>query len=107
MGLIIMIVNELNMSRSFSPIEQQKASSLGVTGSSGPKFSDTLNELIDDTNSLQKEADVLRDKFIKGEAVDLHDVMISAQKAKTSFELLMELRNKAIDLYRETLRMQV
>ncbi len=102
-----MIVNELNMGKGWSPVEQQKIGGLGISGSSGPKFSDTLNELIGDTNDLQKESAELRDRFIKGEPVDLHDVMISSQKAKTSFELLMELRNKAIDLYRETLRMQV
>ena len=30
--------------------------------------------------------------------------MISSQKAKTSFELLMELRNKALELYKEVSR---
>jgi flagellar hook-basal body complex protein FliE len=33
--------------------------------------------------------------------------MIAAEKAKTSFELLMELRNKTIEAYRELIRMQV
>ena len=33
--------------------------------------------------------------------------MITAEKAKTSFELLMELRNKGLDLYREVMRIQV
>jgi flagellar hook-basal body complex protein FliE len=33
--------------------------------------------------------------------------MIAAEKAKTSFDLLMEIRNKAIDAYREIMRMQV
>jgi flagellar hook-basal body complex protein FliE len=39
--------------------------------------------------------------------VDIHDVMIAAQKSKTAFQLLMELRNKGLDLYREVLRMQI
>lgn len=49
----------------------------------------------------------MSERFIKGEAVDLHDVMIAAEKAKTSFQLLMEMRNKALDLYREAMRIQV
>jgi len=44
---------------------------------------------------------------VKGEAVDLHDVMVAVEKAKTSFELLMEIRNKTVSAYQELMRMQV
>ena len=102
-----MVVNELELGKTWHPLQQQQAMQKGTENVKSEKFVDTLSELITDTNDLQKESAELRDAFIKGEPVDLHDVMISAQKAKTSFELLMELRNKALDLYRETLRMQV
>lgn len=102
-----MVVNELELGKSWNPLEQQKASGKNNVYQRNDKFVDTLKELITDTDDLQKEAAENRDKFIKGEPIDIHDVMISAQKAKTSFELLTELRNKALDLYRETLRMQV
>lgn len=71
------------------------------------KFSDTLSEFVGDVNSMQLESREKSEAFIKGEPVDIHDVMISAEKAKTSFELLMELRNKALELYKEVSRMQV
>lgn len=71
------------------------------------KFSDTLSEFVGDVNSMQLESKEKSEAFIKGEPVDIHDVMISAEKAKTSFELLMELRNKALELYKEVSRMQV
>ena len=71
------------------------------------KFSDTLSEFVGDVNSMQLESKQKSEAFIKGEPVDIHDVMISAEKAKTSFELLMELRNKALELYKEVSRMQV
>jgi len=45
--------------------------------------------------------------MVGGEAVDLHEVMVAVEKAKTSFDLLMEIRNKALDAYREIMRMQV
>ncbi len=102
-----MVVNELLQGQSWNPLIQQKNQTKGVEFERSEKFVDTLKELITDTNDLQVEAADARDRFIKGEPIDLHDVMISAQKAKTSFELLMELRNKGLDLYRETLRMQV
>jgi flagellar hook-basal body complex protein FliE len=45
--------------------------------------------------------------MVTGEATDLHGVMVAVEKARTSFDLLMEVRNKTIDVYRELMRMQV
>ena len=101
-----MIVNEMDPSRQFLPLVQQKTATQGVPAGE-TKFSDTLSEFIDDTNNLQVNAQEQTERLIKGEPVDIHDVMITAQKAKTSFQLLMELRNKGLDLYREVLRLQV
>ncbi len=46
-------------------------------------------------------------QMVVGQDVDLHDVMIAVEKAKTSFDLLMEVRNKTIDAYRELMRIQI
>jgi len=70
-------------------------------------FGDTLNQAIADVNSLQSEAGKAVEKMVSGESTDLHDVMIAVEKARTSFDLLMEIRNKTIDVYREIMRMQV
>ncbi|MFM8472932.1 MAG: flagellar hook-basal body complex protein FliE [Candidatus Kapaibacterium sp.] len=73
----------------------------------GPSFSETLKGFVDDVNTMQKDSAKQSERFLKGEAVDVHDVMIAAEKAKTTFQLLMELRNKALDVYKEALRVQV
>jgi flagellar hook-basal body complex protein FliE len=73
----------------------------------GVSFSDTLKQAIGDVNDLQAEAGKAVEQMVAGEAVDLHEVMIAAEKAKTSFDLLMEIRNKALDAYREIMRIQV
>jgi flagellar hook-basal body complex protein FliE len=70
-------------------------------------FGDTLNQAIADVNSLQSEAGKAVEKMVAGETTDLHEVMIAVEKARTSFDLLMEIRNKTIDVYREIMRMQV
>ncbi|RKY86908.1 flagellar hook-basal body complex protein FliE, partial [candidate division KSB1 bacterium] len=46
-------------------------------------------------------------KLLTGEIKDVHDVMVAVEKANTSFELMMEIRNKMLDAYREIMRMQV
>ena len=70
-------------------------------------FGETLQKAITDVNSLQSEAGKAVEKMVGGEDVDLHEVMIAVEKARTSFDLLMEIRNKTIDAYREIMRMQV
>jgi flagellar hook-basal body complex protein FliE len=70
-------------------------------------FGDTLNQAITDVNALQNEAGKAMNRMVSGEATDLHEVMIAVEKARTSFDLLMEVRNKALDAYREIMRMQV
>jgi flagellar hook-basal body complex protein FliE len=70
-------------------------------------FGETLTQAVKDVNSLQSEASSAVQRMVSGEETDLHNVMIAAEKAKTSFELLMEIRNKTIEAYREIMRMQV
>ncbi len=101
-----MITNELDATKQYLPKVQQKLMNNPVQ-TKDVTFADTVKSLIQDVNSQQVESAQSTEKLIKGEPVDIHDVMISAEKAKTSFELLMELRNKGLDLYQEVLRMQV
>jgi len=102
-----MITNEIELGKQYLPLIQQKVKGSGQDNQVSGKFTDTLKDLISDVNNIQKESADQNEKLIKGEPVDLHDVMITAEKAKTSFQLLMELRNKVLDLYREVGRIQV
>ena len=70
-------------------------------------FDDTLKEFVSDVNNLQTQAGDAVEKMATGEATDIHEVMVAVEKAKTSFELLMQLRNQTVDAYRELIRMQV
>jgi flagellar hook-basal body complex protein FliE len=74
---------------------------------SGASFGQTLSQAISDVNNLQTEAGKAVDSMVSGEGTDLHDVMIAVEKARTSFDLLMEIRNKTIDMYQEIMRIQV
>lgn len=70
-------------------------------------FGETLNNAVRDVNALHGEAGKAVQRMISGEETDIHNVMVAVEKAKTSFDLLMEIRNKTIDTYREIMRMQV
>ena len=42
-----------------------------------------------------------------GQSDDLHNLMINTQKAEMSLELFVQLRNKAVDAYKELLNMGI
>ncbi|EGG95031.1 hypothetical protein IMCC1989_1987 [gamma proteobacterium IMCC1989] len=42
-----------------------------------------------------------------GRADNLHHVMVSLSKAKLSFELAVEVRNKLLEGYQEIIKMQI
>jgi flagellar hook-basal body complex protein FliE len=74
---------------------------------SNGSFGDTLKEFINDVNDMQITAGDKTMKFATGEIKDLHEVMAAAEEAGISLMLLMELRNKALDGYKELMRTPV
>ncbi len=75
--------------------------------SNDPSFKDTLKEAIQQVNSLQEEAGEATKQFVTGEITDLHQVMVATEKARIALELMLEIRNKMVDAYKEIMRMQV
>ncbi len=70
-------------------------------------FSEALKNSMNDVNSIQKESDLATTKLANGQIDDLHQVMITAQKASISLQATVEIRNKAIEAYQEIMRMQI
>ncbi|MBA5851035.1 flagellar hook-basal body complex protein FliE [Clostridium sp. cel8] len=70
-------------------------------------FGNILKDKLSQVNSDQIKADESIDKFIKGDDVDIHDVMLDVQQAKMSLELAVQIRNKFIDAYEELNRTQI
>lgn len=66
-----------------------------------------FSELLDNVKKDQAEAAKLTSDFIEGKGVEIHEVMIAGEKAKTSLQLLLEIRNKTIDMYKELTRIQI
>ncbi|NUK29113.1 flagellar hook-basal body complex protein FliE [Parageobacillus sp. VR-IP] len=84
-----------NAAKQTRPIEAQK------------QFSAFLKEALHEVNKEQVQADRLTEKLVRGENVDLHQVMIASQKASISLQLALEIRNKVVEAYQEMMRMQI
>ena len=70
-------------------------------------FANHLKEALKNVDQLQKTSDFKTGQLIRGENIDLHDVMITAQKASLSLEATVQIQRKVIDAYNEIMRMQV
>ncbi|MDN4494239.1 flagellar hook-basal body complex protein FliE [Ureibacillus aquaedulcis] len=70
-------------------------------------FANTLKDAIASVNNQQVQSDAMTQKLINGEDVDLHEVMITAQKAGVTLNATLEVRNKAIEAYQEIMRMSI
>ena len=71
---------------------------------SGVTFNDTLKSYINEANDLQIKADRDIQRMIAGEEIDAHEVMTAVEKANMSFEMVMEIRNKMLEAYREVMK---
>lgn len=77
------------------------------TNSSQDSFKSTLNNFLKEANNNILEAGEMARKFANGEVSEIHDVMIASQKASVSLEMVVEIRNKLVEAYREFMRIQV
>lgn len=64
-------------------------------------FKDLLVDSIKQVNGMQLEADQAVEALFTGEEVNPAEVLTAVQKADMAFQLTMQLRNKAMDVYRE------
>ena len=86
-----------------SPDISASKSAQDVTGS----FEQTLDGFVNNVNDLQNKANDAMDQMASGQAADVHEVMIAMEKAKISFDLLLQVRNKMLDAYKQIMQMQV
>jgi len=66
-----------------------------------------FSELVSKVNTMQIQSDQAVQGFATGENTNLHEVMISMEKASISFQFMSQVRNKAVEAYQEIMRMQV
>ena len=96
----------LNLLQPSSKIETNK--NLVTPHEAQVSFSNFLKDAINEVNNSQIQSDKLTERLAIGDpSVELHDVMIAAQKASITLNATLEIRNKVIEAYQEIMRMQV
>lgn len=72
----------------------------------GPSFADTLKSALGEVSALQENAKDAIAAFVRGDPVELHEVMAATEEAGIALEFLIEIRNKITDAYRTVISMQ-
>ncbi len=73
----------------------------------GKDFKTILLDSLEEVNRLQTEADQGVQRWLTGETDSLAEVLTAVNKADIAFDLLMEVRNKLTDAYREIQQMRI
>jgi len=68
-------------------------------------FGEVIEKAISKVNTLEHEANRSIVDLLQGKA-DIHETMIALQKSDISMRLLLTVRGKVIEAYREIMRMQ-
>ena len=70
-------------------------------------FTDVLNNTVNKVNDSQVKANNDIEALIKGDDITMHEVMLSTQEAQISMQLMLEMRNKLYDAYKELSSVQL
>lgn len=82
---------------------EAQASEAGTTD-----FAKVLQNTIEQVNQTQQQAEDMAAKFAAGDGnANLHEVMISLQKANLSFQEMVQVRNKLVTAYHDVMNIQV
>ncbi|MCM0605698.1 MAG: flagellar hook-basal body complex protein FliE [Xanthomonadaceae bacterium] len=70
-------------------------------------FTQMLEKAVEQANEHQVQADTAAKELMAGRSKNIHESLLVLERADTSLKLMMQVRNKVLDAYREIMRMQV
>jgi flagellar hook-basal body complex protein FliE len=83
------------------------APELARGAAAGPSFDKALLEGLSQADGAVKSAEALPVELLAGKVADFHEVAGRLKQSELVFKFSLEVRNKLIDAYRETMRMSV
>ncbi len=73
----------------------------------GATFGEIIKNAVEDVNATIKNADKKSFQLAMGDIDDVSEVMIAGQKAALALNLTLEIRNRLVEAYQQTLRMSM
>lgn len=101
--------NKLIAFSSISPNEQIKINRPQAvdTQEKTVNFKDVFRDALNKVNEAENKSNLTTEAFMQGKISDMHQVMLTAQKAKLTVEATVQIQQKVLDAYNDIMRMQV
>jgi flagellar hook-basal body complex protein FliE len=72
-----------------------------------PGFADMFQKFVKGVDYKKKVSAKETQDLILGRSDNIHEAVVKSEEAKVAFNLMIEVRNKLVDSYKELMRMQV
>ncbi len=86
---------------------KQKSKIDGTHSTGGAAFAEQLKSALNEVNEFQEAKTQAVADIATGQVKDLHQAALAIGKAETSMKLMLEIRNKALNAYKELGRTQL
>ena len=70
-------------------------------------FADSITSALESVSAAEFSADAIAQDIATGGEASVQELMTSMTKAQLSVDLLVQVRNKAVEAYQEIMRMQI
>lgn len=84
--------------------DQQKSSKAYQNSGEVNTFTNTLKDSLAKVNDLQGEKSRMIEEFASGKEQNVHELMITMQKAGTAMEMTAAVRNKVMQAYKKLMQ---
>ena len=86
---------------------QQNGLQTSTSAAKDVTFGAMLENSLENVNLMQHQADDAIKELVAGRSKNIHETMLTIERADTSLKMAMQVRNKILEAYREIMRMQV
>ena len=87
-------------------IQSKVSRSLAKPAAPAEGFGQMLTDSIKHVNDMQNSKDSMVESFASGQTQNVHELMITLQKASSAMQMTTAVRGKVIDAYRELVKIQ-
>ncbi len=94
-------MNSIHSTQAASPALLPRTSTATNPSTDGGSFKQMLIDSLQDVNSMQQQANHAVESMMTGGDTDPAAVLTAVQKADLSFRLMMQMRNKMMQVYQE------
>lgn len=106
-------MSDIDINQVLSQLRSMASAAQGINSQAAPAaeggdFSTLLKAAIGQVSENQQQARAMAEAFEKGDTTaDITEVMVSMQKARVSFQAMLEVRNKLVTAYQDVMNMSI